>query len=58
MSLTLDDIDRITGDRIGKFDLPCPLCGPHKSRQGQQRKVLRVRARRVTPGAVSVARTV
>jgi hypothetical protein len=41
-ALDLNTIDRLTGARIGRFDVPCPLCGPFKSRTGQYRKVLRI----------------
>jgi Toprim domain len=39
----LDDIDRLTGGKLGEFDVPCPLCGPHKrTTRGQRKRVLRV----------------
>src|SRR5262245_9189380 len=40
-ALTLDDIDRLTGGKIGTHDVACPLCGPQKRRpKNQARKVL------------------
>jgi hypothetical protein len=42
MTLDLATIDRLTGSRFGTFDVPCPLCSPYHSMQGQRRKVLRV----------------
>lgn len=45
----LDTIDRLTGGRLGTFDVPCPLCGPFKrSVRGQRKPVLRVY--RIEPG--------
>jgi Toprim domain len=39
----LDDIDRLTGGKLGEFDVGCPLCGPHKrTTRGQRKRVLRV----------------
>jgi hypothetical protein len=39
----LDIIDKITGRRLGTFDVPCPECGPLKrSLRGQRKPVLRV----------------
>jgi hypothetical protein len=46
--LDLGTIDRLTGGKLGSHDVPCPLCGPYHSPQGQRRKVLRVW--RVEPG--------
>ena len=40
--IDLDIIDRLTGGRLGRHDVLCPLCGPYKSTRGQRRKVLRV----------------
>jgi hypothetical protein len=40
--IDLDTIDRLTGGRLGRHDVCCPLCGPYKSTHGQRRKVLRV----------------
>jgi Toprim domain len=48
MTLDLTTIDRLTGGKLGTHDVPCPLCGPCHSPQGQRRKVLRVW--RVEPG--------
>jgi hypothetical protein len=40
---SLDDIDRLTGGRLGTFDVSCPICGPHRSTPANRRKrVLRV----------------
>jgi hypothetical protein len=41
-ALALDDIDQLTGGKLGTHDAPCPLCGPLKSARGQKRKVLRI----------------
>jgi hypothetical protein len=39
----LGEIDRLTGGRLGSFDVPCPLCGPQRqSPINQRRKVLRI----------------
>jgi hypothetical protein len=41
--LDLTTIDNLTGGRVGRHDVPCPLCGPTKRAQAnQRRKVLRV----------------
>jgi hypothetical protein len=40
--IELDTIDRLTGGRIGMFDVPCPVCGPEKRSANRNRKVLRV----------------
>jgi hypothetical protein len=41
--LTLAEIDALTGDCIGTFDAPCPLCGPFRhSLVNRRRPVLRV----------------
>jgi len=40
--LSLNDIDILTGGKIGRFDLPCPICSPEKSAAGQKRKVMRL----------------
>jgi hypothetical protein len=34
----LDLINQLTGGRMGVFDLPCPMCGPAKSKVANQRK--------------------
>jgi hypothetical protein len=41
-ALDLDTIERLTGGKLGTYDVPCPVCGPYKSTRGQRRKVLRV----------------
>jgi hypothetical protein len=42
-SLDLKIIDRLTGGKLGRFDLPCPACGPLRRRPANQRKtVLRI----------------
>jgi Toprim domain len=39
----LDSIDRLTGGRLGTFDVLCPECGPSKrAAHNQRRQVLRV----------------
>jgi hypothetical protein len=48
-SIAPDDVDRLTGGRLGTFDLPCPMCGPFKRTvRNQLRRVLRVY--RIEPG--------
>src|SRR5260370_2928591 len=44
----LGPIDRLTGGKLGTHDVPCPLCAPYHSTQGQRRRVLRIW--RVEPG--------
>jgi hypothetical protein len=45
----LDVIDRLTGGKLGTFDVPCPECGPFKrSSRNQRKSVLRVY--RIEPG--------
>jgi len=41
--ITLAEIDALSGRRLGSFDVPCPLCGPHR-RSGRNRRkpVLRI----------------
>jgi hypothetical protein len=39
----LDTIHALTGDKLGTFDVPCPLCGPSKRTvRNQRRPVLRI----------------
>lgn len=40
--LDLAIVDRLTGGRLGTYDVPCPLCGTSKSSHGQRRRVMRV----------------
>jgi hypothetical protein len=40
--IDLDEIDRLTGGRIGTFDTPCPLCSPFRRHKNQRIKVLRI----------------
>lgn len=48
-ALKLDEVDRLTGRRIGTFDCPCPFCGPdRRSPVNRRRPVLRLW--RVDPG--------
>jgi hypothetical protein len=42
MTIGLDVIDQLTGGRLGTHDVPCPVCGPYKSAQGQRKRKLRV----------------
>jgi hypothetical protein len=51
IDIDLNLIDRLTGGRLGRHDIPCPWCGPEKSAHGQRRKVLRVW--RIEPGFAS-----
>jgi hypothetical protein len=47
--LTLDDIDHLTGGRLGTHDVPCPSCGPQRrAAVNRRRRVLRVW--RIEPG--------
>lgn len=46
--IDLSTIDRLTGGRLGRHDIPCPLCGPFKSPHGRRRNVMRVW--RIEPG--------
>jgi Toprim domain len=41
-TITIHDINRLAGGRIGTHDIACPLCGPQHSIRGRQRRVLRV----------------
>jgi hypothetical protein len=42
-AIGLDTIDRLTGGKLGTFDVPCPLCGPFKrAARNQRRPVLRI----------------
>ena len=42
-SLTLAEVDALTGGKLGTFDLPCPECGPGwKSASGRKKKVMRI----------------
>jgi hypothetical protein len=36
--IALETIDQITGGKLGTHDVPCPVCGPHKSSLAKQRK--------------------
>jgi Toprim domain len=39
----LDDLDKLTGGRLGTHDVPCPECGPfRRTTRGQRKPVLRV----------------
>ena len=41
--ITLAEIDALTGRRLGAFDVPCPLCGPHRrSARNGRKPVLRI----------------
>jgi hypothetical protein len=41
--VTLDQVDILTGHRIGTFDVACPICGPEcRTPANQRRKVLRI----------------
>jgi hypothetical protein len=41
--LTLEIVDRLTGGRLGTFDVPCPVCGPDRlAAINRRRPVLRV----------------
>lgn len=43
MTLAVDDIDRLTGRKVGTFDVPCPLCGPgRKTPSNRNRKTMRI----------------
>jgi hypothetical protein len=47
--ISLDAIDRLTGAELGTFDLPCPICSPHRSTPANRRKPV-LRIWRVQPG--------
>lgn len=50
--LALEDVDRLSGGKLGTFDVPCPVCGPERrSAANQKRKVLRIW--RLAPGFAS-----
>jgi hypothetical protein len=40
--IDLNAIDRLTGGRLGTFDLPCPLCSPLRKAANQRKPVLRI----------------
>jgi hypothetical protein len=41
--ITLAEIDALSGRRLGAFDVPCPVCGPHRrSTRNQRKPVLRI----------------
>lgn len=43
MTLTLNEIDRLTGGKLGTYDVVCPVCGPHRrALKNQLRRVMRV----------------
>lgn len=43
MSITFDEIDRLTGFALGMVDTPCPECGPGRTAPANRtRKVLRI----------------
>ncbi len=49
LRLVTDDIVRMTGGKLGTFDVPCPECGPHRRAPvNQRRPVLRIWS--ATPG--------
>ena len=43
LALDRDLVDRLTGGRLGRFDLPCPACGPwRRAPANRRRRVLRL----------------
>ena len=43
IGLDLKIIDRLSGGKLGTYDLPCPVCGPQRRKAANQRKpVLRI----------------
>jgi hypothetical protein len=40
--INFETINHLTLGRIGKFDVPCPLCGPYRKQRNQKLKTLRV----------------
>jgi hypothetical protein len=41
--ITLGEINRLSGDQVGTFDVPCPCCGPERrSPINRRRRVLRI----------------
>src|ERR1700733_2918552 len=48
-AIGLDVVDRLTGGKLGTYDVACPMCGPYRrAAANQRRKVLRVY--RIEPG--------
>jgi Toprim domain-containing protein len=41
-AISFRDIELLTGGRAGVYDVPCPVCGPHKRGASARRKVLRI----------------
>jgi hypothetical protein len=42
-AISFDEIDCLTGGRLGTYDVPCPICGPSKrSAPKQNKRVLRI----------------
>lgn len=55
--LTLADIDRLAGTRVGQFDIACPACGPSRREvKNQRRRVLRVWRRDLSFASFNCAR--
>ncbi len=43
LALDLALVDHLTGGRLGRFDVPCPACGPHRrAAANRRRRVLRI----------------
>jgi hypothetical protein len=41
-AIDLPWIDSMTGGRVGKFDMPCPICSPMRRRVNQRKPVLAI----------------
>lgn len=48
-SIGLDDIDRLTGGRLGEFNIPCPLCS-HLRHSAKNRTAKVLKVWRLDPG--------
>jgi Toprim domain-containing protein len=41
-TISFREIELLTGGRAGVYDVPCPVCGPHKRSASARRRVLRI----------------
>jgi DNA-directed RNA polymerase subunit RPC12/RpoP len=56
-ALTLAEIDRLAGGKIGRLDLPCPACGPGRRLvKNRRRRVMRLWRRDFTFASYNCAR--
>jgi hypothetical protein len=42
IGITSDDIETLTGGRIGVFDRPCPICSPYRKPVNRKKRVMRI----------------